>query len=232
MLIAEGLRFGYRPDQPLIRGLDLTLKLGEIASISGPSGEGKSTLANLLAGYLAPQAGDIHVDGATFRPGVYRCVQLVHQNCERAVDPLWRIGDILETAYSPGAAERNLFGIEEGWLGRRAHELSAGQLQRVVLLRALSPQTRYLVADELSAMFDAISQARVWRALLALAAERNIGILVITHDAALARQIASTRLVMAGGRLVTSGAQARPAHRPVSISTGPSASCPRKAVMP
>ena len=94
-----------------------------------------------------------------------------------------------------------LLGIAPAWLDRHPHEISGGELQRLCLARALGPATRYLVCDEMTSMLDALTQARIWEAVLELARTRDLGLLVISHDAALLERVC-TRIepVFAGGR--------------------------------
>ncbi|MDD2615543.1 MAG: ATP-binding cassette domain-containing protein, partial [Methanosarcina sp.] len=74
------------------------------------------------------------------------------------------------------------FGIKKNWLNRWPNELSGGELQRFALARALSPKTRFLIADEISTMVDAITQAQIWNIVLNIVEELNIGVLVVSHD--------------------------------------------------
>ena len=68
-------------------------------------------------------------------------------------------------------------------------ELSGGELQRICVVRALGPELKFLLCDEASAMLDLVTQARLWRFLLAQAEERNLGLLVVSHDRPLLEQV-------------------------------------------
>ena len=85
-------------------------------------------------------------------------------------------------------------GIREEWMSRFPSELSGGELQRFCLARALRPEVKFLLCDEISAMLDLVTQARIWRFLLEEAKERELGLLVVSHDEALLRQVC-TRLI-------------------------------------
>lgn len=195
MLEARTVSFRYGPAQPwLMRGLDLSLAPGEVVGLPGPSGRGKSTLARLLCGYLRPLEGSVLVDGrAPDAPG--RCAaQLLFQHPELAVNPRWTGREILAEGWADGAPPedvQNLLGIARVWLSRHPHELSGGELQRLCLARALGQDTRYLVCDEMTSMLDALTQARIWEAVLGLARARGLGLLVISHDTALLRRLCS-----------------------------------------
>ena len=186
MLEARNLAYRYGKQHSwLFSDLDLRIIPGEIVGMSGPSGRGKSTLARLLAGYLPPGRGNVMVDGRSL-PGSGHCpVQLLFQHPELAVNPRWKAGDILAEAGPPDAALLRDLGIEPAWLARYPHELSGGELQRICLVRALTPRTRYLLCDEMTSMLDALTQASIWRTVLDIARSRELGLLVISHDQAL-----------------------------------------------
>lgn len=216
-LDACGVTFAYPGAAPLFEGLYLTVEPGERVVLSAPSGRGKTTLCRLLAGYLAPRVGKVLADGAPVSSGIARAprpVQLVWQHPEQAFDPLVRMGTSLFEAYSrtsrserrgvqrgcfldavdeTGLLER--FGIRSAWFDRFPGELSGGELMRFGIVRALLACPRYLVCDEMTAMFDAVTQAELWRAVLDCAEERGLGIVFVSHSPALVRRLA-TRQVM------------------------------------
>lgn len=97
----------------------------------------------------------------------------------------------LEAVRDTGLLER--FGIREAWLDRFPHELSGGELMRFCIVRALIAEPRYLVCDEMTAMLDAVTQAELWREVLAIASERSMGIVLVSHSPALVDRVA-TRL--------------------------------------
>lgn len=204
MLEARGISFSYPCGRTLFEGVDLAVAGGERVALTAPSGTGKTTLCRLLAGYLEPASGEVLCDGEPL-PARGACpVQLVMQHPELACDPLMRMGDALEEAGGADAALLDALGIERRWLRRFPHELSGGELQRFCVARALVCEPRYLVADEATTMFDAVSQARIWRALLSVAGERGIGIVLVSHSPALVRLVATrcvdvAALVAGGG---------------------------------
>ena len=95
-----------------------------------------------------------------------------------------------------GAPQRLLddLGIQKRWLARFPHELSGGELQRFCIARALAANPRYLVADEVSTMLDAVTQAQIWRFLVEETQARGIGLVFVSHSHALTERIA-TRVV-------------------------------------
>lgn len=194
MLETNGISFGYPGGRVLYDGLSLSVAPGERVALRAPSGFGKTTLCRLLSGYLEPSEGEVLADGIPLpRRGVCP-VQLVGQHPERMVDPRMTMRAVLEEA---GALDRLLLaelGIREEWLGRRPHELSGGELQRFCIARAVAARPRYLVADEISTMLDAVTQARVWRFLMRWAQEADSGIVFVSHSPALVERVA-TRVV-------------------------------------
>lgn len=193
MLEALDIRFGYRTGRPVLDGAAIAVKPGEVVGLTGRSGAGKSTFGRILSGYHRPLSGRVLVDGQPHGAG-YNPVQYLHQSPIFAVDPRWTVRRIIEEAWMPDEETRQAFGVSRAWYGRYPHEISGGELQRVALLRALGPYTRYLVADEISAPLDPLTQAQIWGALLAQVRKRALGMVVISHDIALLKTV-STRIL-------------------------------------
>ena len=186
--------FAYPGGPTILDRVKLGIAAGERVGLVGPSGGGKSTLAKILAGYEKPASGEVLFEGKPLPTSGYCPVQLIYQHPENAVNPKWRMERILNEAWTPDAELLDRMGIERAWLSRWPSELSGGELQRFCIARALGPQTRFLIADEISTMLDVITQAQIWNTVLEVAQERNMGMLVVTHDAALAERVC-TRVV-------------------------------------
>lgn len=190
MLCGEGIRYRYSQQAPwVLDNVSLQVAPGEIVGISGPSGQGKTTLAKILAGYLTPHGGQVTLAGQALPQRGYCPVQLIFQHPELAMNPRWRLRRILAESEMPPADLLAALSIETGWLDRWPHELSGGELQRVAVARALAAPTRYLIADEMTAMLDANTQAQIWQVVLDQARQRNLGLLVISHDAPLVTRL-------------------------------------------
>ncbi|MDR1088875.1 MAG: ATP-binding cassette domain-containing protein [Coriobacteriales bacterium] len=193
MLEARAIRYGY-DGTPLFRDFSLTVEAGERVAVQAPSGFGKTTLCRILAGYIEPDAGTVRVDGRALPRKGLSPVQMVMQHPETVVDPRLRMKQVLQEAGAISATLMENFQLEQRWLDRFAHELSGGELQRICLVRALASNPRYLIADEISTMLDAVTQATIWHALLEEAESRKLGMVIVTHSDALAQRVA-TRVV-------------------------------------
>ncbi|SMD19312.1 ATP-binding cassette domain-containing protein [Rhizobium sp. RU36D] len=199
MFELRGVDFGFAKSAPILKDVSLTLREGEIVGLCGKSGAGKSTLGRIVACHLAPDSGQVLLDGKAIAAG-YRAVQYIHQSSIFAVNPRWRLGRIIAEAWEPDDRTLDAIGVSRSWFDRYPHEISGGELQRVVLVRALSPQTRFLVADELSAMLDPITQVEIWSFLMKRRAT-ELGILAISHDAALLKRVSSRQLELSERRV-------------------------------
>lgn len=212
MLEARGIAFAYPGKAPIYQGLDFSTEPGERVALQAPSGFGKTTLCRMLAGYLQPTAGQILLDGNPLPKRGICPVQLVWQHPEKAVDPRMRMAAMLAEAgvghkrlrsLSDDALSQdhrellNRLGIREKWLTRFPHELSGGELQRFCIARALAARPRYLIADEISTMLDALTQAQIWHVLLEESAAQNMGVILVSHSPSLTERVA-TRTVRLG----------------------------------
>ena len=183
MLKGNKLWFRYGDRSPwVIQDRSLAVAPGEVLGLMAPSGYGKTSLGKVLAGYLPAVKGSVSVNGRSLPKKGYCPVQLVFQNPELSVNPRWRIQQILQEGYSPDSEQLAALGIHPGWLSRYPHELSGGELQRVAIARILNPATRYLIADEMTAMLDANTQALIWQIVLKFVRQQQVGLIVISHD--------------------------------------------------
>ncbi|QZA32604.1 ATP-binding cassette domain-containing protein [Hydrogenibacillus sp. N12] len=158
------------------------------------------TLGRVLAGYLRPVEGTVLLGGRPILPAGFRPVPMIHQHPERAVNPRWRLRQVLEEA---GEIDQNLLerlAVHPSWLRRYPHEVSGGEVQRVCIARALSGPVRHPIADEITGLLDAITQAQIFGSLLSIVRERQIGWLGISHDLPLLRRVADR--ITDGGKLI------------------------------
>ncbi len=181
-LKAENISFGYKRGQLILNNVNISLNRGEVLGLIGDSGSGKSTLCKILADYETNYLGKVSIDGKEITSKKYNPVQLVFQHPEKAVNPKWKMKDILNEGHNVSHDILDSFGIKKSWLNRWPNELSGGELQRFALARALGPETKYLIADEITTMLDAITQAHIWDTVLRIVQEMNIGVLVVSHE--------------------------------------------------
>ena len=182
LLKAEKINYKYRGDNYILTDIDLSVESNEIVGVIAPSGFGKTTLAKILAGYIKPDKGEVILEGYDNKKNNYNPVQLIFQHPEKSVNPKWKMKKILNEAYEPEEKMIEAMGIRKEWLNRWPSELSGGELQRFCVLRALSPETKFLIADEMTTMLDAITQAQIWNVVINYCKENEIGLIVISHD--------------------------------------------------
>lgn len=188
ILKAKNISFKYKTDIELINNLNFELKSNEIVGLVGNSGSGKSTLGKILAGFIKDFKGEILINekpiSKQFNP-----IQLIYQHPEKVINPKWKMEKVIHESWEPSSDFIKKIGIKEEWFDRYSSELSGGELQRFNILRALNPSTKFIIADEISTMLDAVTQVQIWDFLLKHSKEHNIGILVISHDKYLLNRI-------------------------------------------
>ena len=191
LLKAENIVFSYSDGRKVLNGVDFSVSSNEIVGIVAPSGFGKSTLAKVLAGYSIPQQGTVTIDEKPISQFTYSPVQLIFQHPEKAINPKWKMGKIINEAWKPPREMIDEMGIKDGWMNRWPSELSGGELQRFCVIRALSPRTKFLIADEMTTMLDVITQAQIWNVVVEHASKNNMGIVVISHEKELVEKLCS-----------------------------------------
>ncbi len=189
----EGVRFGYRDDTPVLRGIDLTLRPGETVALVGDTGSGKTTLARLLLRFYQPTAGRVLLDGADLArmdpAEVRRRVGWISQepflfdgSVRENLDPEGRRspGELAQILARTGAAPvvERLGGLD-AHIAERGRNLSAGERQLLCLARALVPDPELLVMDEATSRLDAETEELVRTGMEA--ARRGRGALLIAH---------------------------------------------------
>ena len=198
----------------ILRGVDLSIRRGEIVGLVGPSGSGKTTLLMVLGGLERPDSGTARVAGvdlsaadenalAAFRRNhlgiVFQSFQLLP-----TMTALENVAVPLELAGAADARARARAALEAVGLGHRlTHypgQLSGGEQQRVAIARAFAPRPALILADEPTGNLDSASGAKVVELLFGLAAEHGTALLLITHDPALAARCGRI-LRMEDGRL-------------------------------
>jgi oligopeptide/dipeptide ABC transporter ATP-binding protein len=208
-----------------VDGVDFRIERGETVGLLGESGSGKTTTGRLLLALTPPSVGEVRfagenlaeLSGAAMRRFRARA-QLVFQNPFDALNPrftmrqslaeplinagvpkaerLDRMADVLRQVHLPDAATV---------LGQYPHQMSGGQLQRVVLARALILRPAFIVADEPVSMLDVSVRAGILNLMREVRDAMGLAAIYISHDVTLVRYVCVRTLVMYRGRIVEDG---------------------------
>jgi peptide/nickel transport system ATP-binding protein len=237
VLALAGAAVEYRRRGQRVRaldGVDLTVARGEIVGLVGESGCGKSTLARAAVGLVPLAAGTATFGGQPVtqlgmrrREGRLRGLQLVFQDPYESLNPRRKVGQLigdgvlLAGGSRAAARSRAVELLERVGLPATAadgypHEFSGGQRQRIAIARTLAAGPSCLIADEPISALDASAQAQIANLLTILVREERIGLLLVSHDLSVVRQVADRVAVMYLGRIVEQGDTAAvwsgPAH--------------------
>ena len=204
-----------------VHPVTLDVPEGETLGIVGESGCGKSTLARMLVGLLAPSGGHIEIEGQPLDnadPAQFgKRIQYVFQDPISSLNPRKTIRQIMEAPlkrlHGMARAARDkciseIFAqvnLREEFLERYPHEFSGGQAQRIGIARALATGPKVLLSDEATSALDPETTQTVLSLLKDINRELGLTILLITHEMAVVRDIASHVAVIDGGRIVEHG---------------------------
>lgn len=194
VLEVKNVSFRYGNGPWILKDVSMDVEQGERVVILGPSGYGKSTLAKIIAGYLEPLSGKVLWNNHDLPQNCFCPIQLIYQHPEKALNPRWKMKKSLFEAGEPSEEVLRQIGIQEKWYDRWPNELSGGELQRFCVARVLKPETRLLIADEMTTMLDALNQAHIWNFILEYAEKHGMSIIAITHNKFLAEKLA-TRII-------------------------------------
>jgi subfamily B ATP-binding cassette protein MsbA len=215
------VRFGYVPDQPVLRDVSFTVAPGRVAALVGPTGSGKSTLIALIPRLYDVSAGVIRVDDVDIRrytvPSLREQVSFVlqepvlfHTSVAQNI-AYGRAGagrEAIEHAATLAHAHQFITRLPHGYdtiIGERGNTLSVGERQRISIARAILRDSPILLLDEPSSALDAESEQLVFAALEQVMAGRTC--VIIAHRLATARR-ADVIFVLEEGRIVDSGTHA------------------------
>ena len=182
-LTGRNISFKYSSgSRQILKDVDITIDNKNILGLFGDSGSGKSSLCKILAGHIKRYEGEVKWDGNEIPKSGFNPVQLIYQHPEKVMNPKWKMHEVLEESWDVPDSLLEDFGIQKSWLNRWPAELSGGELQRFSVLRSLNPNTKFLIADEMTTMLDAITQVQIFESVLKIVKERNMGLLVVSHD--------------------------------------------------
>lgn len=214
-------RAGGRARPFRLSGLSFRIEPGEVLGVIGPNSAGKTTLIRLLTKVLEPLAGEIRLGGEPLarltRWEAARRVAVVPQEAEPAFP--FTVADLVLMGRYPHAPGRFFESAADLAVAREAMaaagvlelgpvalgELSGGERQRALLARALAQEPRLLVLDEPTAHLDLRYQAEIAGLLRRLNRERDVTILLVSHDLNLAAELSDRLLLLAEGRIVRLG---------------------------
>lgn len=207
-------------DATAIRNVSFDVLTGECLAVIGESGSGKSTLARAIAGLLPASA---RTTGRVEWPGLGRTafggpdIGFVFQDPAASLDPVMSVGrqiaEVVRTHLDLGWHDARHRAAEllarvklpESAMDAYPHQLSGGQKQRVAIAAAIAARPRLLIADEATSALDTIVQAEIVTLIVRLVAEDAMTLLFISHDIALAAEIADRIAVFRDGQLLELG---------------------------
>ena len=222
LLSALGVRGNSRVKA--VDGVSFRIYPNEIVGVIGESGSGKSTLGKLIVGLLAPTAGTIHfrdtelsaLSDREFR-ALRSDIQFVFQDPMSSLNPRMTIGDLIreplvnfESMTGPQMDRRiaelmEWVNLPPRFASRYPHELSGGQLQRVVIARAIAPNPDLIVADEPVTGLDVSIQSQIINLFKKIQRETSMSVLFIAHDLSVIRYVSDRVVVMYLGEIVEQG---------------------------
>jgi peptide/nickel transport system ATP-binding protein len=210
---------------PALRKVSFELRPGEVISLIGESGSGKTTIGKVLLRLVQPTSGTVTFDGkdiASYSPrglkDYYRHVQGVFQDPFSSYNPIYRadrVYDLVRGSYFPEVSNKEWSAkIEQALdavalnpgdvLGKYPHQLSGGQQQRLLIARALLLDVKVLIADEIISMLDASTRVDVLNLLVKLK-RQGLAILFITHDLSLGNYVSDRTIILRHGAIVEMG---------------------------
>ncbi len=188
LLKAENITVSFEGEK-VIENVSLSLGEGEIVSLLGVSGGGKTTLFNILSGLYSPDEGKVYLDGEdiTSKPGkisymLQKDLLFPHKRViDNAALPLVIKGTDKKTAREKAARHLKDFGLE-GTENKYPHQLSGGMRQRVAFLRTYLASDRVALLDEPFSALDNITKSSIHRWFLSVMSEIRLSALFVTHD--------------------------------------------------
>jgi iron complex transport system ATP-binding protein len=218
-LTLHAVEVGYG-DRPVLRGVTLELRPGEVTALVGPNGAGKSTLVAVASRWLVPRRGEVRLDGRPIRAygrrALARCIAVVAQGGELpegfTADEVVGMGRTPHAGFLRGPSTADADAVEAALRAtdvvalrhRRVETLSGGERQRVVLARALAQAPTVLLLDEPTNHLDLRYQVETLRAARA-AARAGVAVLVVVHDLNLAARASHRVVLLDEGLVVAAG---------------------------
>ena len=196
-LIGKNITYKYaHSNKYVLKDVNISLNNKQITGLIGDSGNGKTTLCKILSNYIPKYDGEVLIDNQKLPKKGFCPVQLIFQHPEKVMNPKWKMKDILNESWDVSNELLSEFGIQKSWMDRYPHELSGGELQRFSILRCLNPKTKFLIADEMTTMLDAITQVQILDSVIKIIKKRKIGLLIVSHDMNLIETICDDKIYL------------------------------------
>ena len=191
-----------------LKDINFDIKEGEVVSLIGESGSGKTSISKIIVGLLKAE-GQVKINGK---------VQMIFQSPYSSLNPKYKIRDIIAEGVIYQKIlkkEENLdeyllsilneVGLDKEVLNKYPHELSGGMRQRVGIARAVAVKPNLIIADEILTALDALTQIQILELFQKLKENKKISYLFISHDINVVKKISDRLLIIKDGEIIENG---------------------------
>ena len=200
-----------------LKDINFDIKEGEVVSLIGESGSGKTSISKIIVGLLKAE-GQVQINGK---------VQMIFQSPYSSLNPKYKIRDIIAEGVIYQKIlkkEENLdeyllsilneVGLDKEVLNKYPHELSGGMRQRVGIARAVAVKPNLIIADEILTALDALTQIQILELFQKLKENKKISYLFISHDINVVKKISDRLLIIKDGEIIESGTKEKIFSKP------------------
>ena len=200
-----------------LKNINFDIKEGEVVSLIGESGSGKTSISKIIVGLLKAE-GQVQINGK---------VQMIFQSPYSSLNPKYKIRDIIAEGviYQKILKKKenldeyllsilNEVGLDKEVLNKYPHELSGGMRQRVGIARAVAVKPNLIIADEILTALDALTQIQILELFQKLKENKKISYLFISHDINVVKKISDRLLIIKDGEIIESGTKEKIFSKP------------------
>ena len=200
-----------------LKDINFDIKEGEVVSLIGESGSGKTSISKIIVGLLKAE-GQVQINGK---------VQMIFQSPYSSLNPKYKIRDIIAEGviYQKILKKKenldeyllsilNEVGLDKEVLNKYPHELSGGMRQRVGIARAVAVKPNLIIADEILTALDALTQIQILELFQKLKENKKISYLFISHDINVVKKISNRLLIIKDGEIIESGTKEKIFSKP------------------